>query len=164
MLNVALDRLQKAQDELVAREKLAAMGRLVAGMAHEINTPLGNAITAVTHLIDDSDDFAARFEENKLRRIDLESHLTAVKDDLASAIRNLHRAAELVNLFKQLGVDHASGHFRSFRVREYIDDVIESLRPRLKHLPHHIEVRCPENATLCANHHESYRQFHNARI
>ena len=142
-LNDALQALKDAQGELVRQEKLASLGRLVAGVAHEINTPLGICVTATSHLV----------QELKLTREDLangaldEEGLNTFFDTIDQSLRimttNTQRAAALVRSFKQVAVDQSSGDVRSFNLRKYLDEVLLSLNPKLKGKPITVEIDCP---------------------
>jgi signal transduction histidine kinase len=139
----ALNQLQTAQSELVRQEKLASLGRLVAGVAHEINTPLGICVTATSHLV----------EELRLCRLDLaegtldEDGLTQFFETVDQSLRimttNTQRAAALVRSFKQVAVDQSSDNIRHFNLRKYLDEVLLSLQPKLKGKPIAVKVECP---------------------
>jgi signal transduction histidine kinase len=147
-LNTALTQLQTAQSELVRQEKLASLGRLVAGVAHEINTPLGICVTATSHLV----------EELKLTREDLaggtldEDGLNQFLDIIDQSLRimttNTQRAAALVRSFKQVAVDQSSDNVRSFNLRKYLDEVLLSLQPKLKGKPIEVAVDCPADIQM----------------
>lgn len=124
--------LVETQDSLVQAEKMASLGNLVAGVAHEINTPLGIGITAVSYLQDRAATFEAVLESGALRKSDLQAFVATVKDSASMALQNLHRAADLVRSFKQVAVDQTSEGRRSFELGAMIDEVLTSLKPALK--------------------------------
>ena len=150
-LNDALQALKDAQGELVRQEKLASLGRLVAGVAHEINTPLGICVTATSHLV----------QELKLTREDLangvldEEGLNTFLDTIDQSLRimttNTQRAAALVRSFKQVAVDQSSGDVRSFNLRKYLDEVLLSLQPKLKGKPVKVEIDCPAGIEMMSH-------------
>lgn len=144
----ALQNLKLAQDELLRSEKLAALGSLVAGVAHEINTPLGNTLTAATHLADEGQRFRNQLASGGLRRSDLERFLATEHDITALMLSNMERAVALVQSFKQVAVDQTSDDRRQFDLRTYIDEVVLSLGPRLKGQPHQIQVDCPADIAI----------------
>ncbi len=135
--------LMETQAELVQAERLAGLGGLVAGVAHELNTPIGIAFTAVTHLQDRVAEMDRTIDAGRLTR----SHMGEYQQNLletAQLIRtNIGRAAELVQSFKQVAVDQASAERRPFLLGDYIGEVLQSLAPRLREEPHQIHVDCP---------------------
>ncbi|MBV6321574.1 GAF domain-containing sensor histidine kinase [Duganella violaceipulchra] len=149
-LESALTSLKDAQGELVRQEKLASLGRLVAGVAHEINTPLGICVTATSHLV----------EELKLTREDMaagtldEDGLNQFFDIISQSLRimttNTQRAAALVRSFKQVAVDQSSDDIRSFNLRKYLDEVLLSLQPKLKGKPVAVEIDCDERIEMAS--------------
>ena len=141
-LNSALTALQEAQSELVRQEKLASLGRLVAGVAHEINTPLGICVTATSHLVQElkltREDLAA----GTLDEDGLNSFFDIVDQSLRIMTTNTQRAAALVRSFKQVAVDQSSDEIRSFNLRKYLDEVLLSLQPKLKGKPVAVQIDC----------------------
>ncbi|QGZ42289.1 PAS domain S-box-containing protein [Pseudoduganella flava] len=122
-LAAALEDLRKTQDELVRRDKLAALGSLVAGVAHELNTPIGNSLTIASAMSEHLATLRQRFDAG-LRRSDLEHYLehAAEADDVV--VRNLRRAAALITSFRQVAVDTASSQRRQFRLDEFIAELV----------------------------------------
>jgi signal transduction histidine kinase/ligand-binding sensor domain-containing protein len=149
---VALDnadasaRLKETQKQLFEQESMALLGRLVAGVAHEINTPLGIGITAASHLeglfkvIDDGQGVAAP--------PDVREVLASGRRSIELVLRNLDKAGQLVRTFKQAAVDQSSETKRRVGVSSYLDDVLISLGSRLKKTPHHVEVDCPADLEI----------------
>lgn len=140
--------LKNTKDKLIQSEKLASLGVLVSGVAHEINTPLGVAVTATSYLSDIVESCKAAFESNNLKRKDLENFMRAISDSSGIIMKNLTRAAERVNSFKKLAVDQTSGEKRIFNVKEYLNDILESLHPKLKHTRHLVKIDCPDDIAL----------------
>lgn len=140
--------LSQAMDQLVQREKLASLGSLVAGLAHELNTPIGNALTVSTALGDLHRQFTGLLASGQLKRSALEQFLAENAEAAGLIERNLERAATLISHFKQVAVDQASMRRRRFELGELVQDVLSTLSPRLKRSPHRVEVAVPKGLSL----------------
>jgi two-component system NtrC family sensor kinase len=147
-LQQALDTLKNTQAQLVQSEKMGALGNLVAGVSHEINTPIGVGVTAVTYLEQKVKDFEAIYQSNKMKKSDLDQFLLTIRETADMVQSNLHRASELVRSFKQVSVDQSSEVKRSFALKAYMEDVIVSLRPTLKKTHLHTIVHCNSQLEL----------------
>ncbi len=141
-LQHTLEDLRRTQSQLVLSEKMAALGELVAGVAHEINTPVGVALSAGSTLAEKNRALAARFAQGEMKRSDLSSYLEDSREGTEMILINLNRASELIRSFKMVAVDQVSETRRTFAVKGYIDEVLLSLRPKLKKTEHRIEVVC----------------------
>lgn len=150
-LQQALEHLHLAQDELVRKEKLASLGALVAGVAHEINTPIGVAITAASHLGDHVKRIAKLRQSGQLTASYLENFEAMAIESSSMVLRNLQRADELVRSFKQVAVDQSSDQRRSFNLRDYIEEILLSLQPKLKPTKHEVIVACRDDIVLDTN-------------
>ena len=136
-LLAALENLKLAQGELVRSEKLAALGNLVGGIAHELNTPIGNGVLAVSTLHDQVEDFR-REMAGGLRRSTLDAFIDRVERGSEIAVRNLQRANELITSFKQVAVDQTSAQRRPFILSEVVDEILVTLQPTLKRTPYRV--------------------------
>ncbi len=139
-LSDALQHLQQAQEELLRSEKLAALGAMVAGIAHELNTPIGNSMMAATTLLDHSRQLAGEIEAGSLRRSSLEHFLEHNQTASDILIRNLFRASELISSFKQVAVDQTSEQRRHFELGELVGEILLTLHPTLKKTPISIDT------------------------
>ncbi|MET4390938.1 PAS domain S-box-containing protein [Bradyrhizobium sp. F1.4.3] len=138
----ALQRLKEAQDSLVEAEKLAALGRLVAGVAHEINSPVGTSLTVTSALERKRVKFAAEVARGGLKRSSLNEFLAVVQTASSHLADNLARAAELIQSFKQVAVDQDYLERRSFDPGELTRQVAASLQPELGKSALALNVEC----------------------
>ncbi|PKB24751.1 ATP-binding protein [Janthinobacterium sp. 64] len=130
-LAAALENLSITQEELVRRDKLAALGALVAGIAHELNTPIGNGLVVATTMAERTREIQASFQGG-LRRSELGAYLTQASEADAIMLRNLQRAADLVSSFKQIAVDRASSQRRHFLLRQFVAELMLPMSTPLK--------------------------------
>lgn len=147
-LSQTLDELRNTQGELLRQEKMAALGELVAGVAHEINTPVGVGITAVSFLDQQINDFTKLFAGTSLRKSDVQKFIEACQESSDIINLNLTRAAELVKSFKQVAVDQTAEQERVFNLVEYLRSILLSLHPALKKTQLKVEVQCPSDLLL----------------
>lgn len=134
-LSESLEKLQIAQDELLQSEKLASLGNLVSGVAHEVNTPLGVSITAASHLTSEARQTQRELEQETLTKSDLERFFHECLETGALLSSNLDRAAQLIRSFKQVAVDQTSDEHRVINLRVYVDEILASLKPKYKNTP-----------------------------
>ncbi len=140
-LSEALQTLQTAQRELVESEKLASLGRLVAGVAHELNTPLGNALTVVSALEDRYRQLEGMLTGSvQLRRSTLEELARDTRRGQDILQRNVQKAADLVRDFKQVAIDQTADLRRDFDLGKVVEDVLVMVEPSFKHTPFAIET------------------------
>lgn len=142
------EKLINTQSQLVESEKMAALGNLVAGVAHEINTPLGVSVTAVTTSQHVLDRFKDKVENNNLTRSDMNSFLEKLNKATGLMSNNLIRASELVRQFKLVAVDQSSEEIREFLLSEYLNEVLSSLYPQYKKFQCDIEIDCDAELQL----------------
>ncbi|MES2264610.1 MAG: ATP-binding protein [Pseudomonadota bacterium] len=139
-LQRALEALKATQRELLRSEKMAALGSLVAGVAHELNTPLGNSLTIATALQEFADNSLDELRHGHLRRSALEATLASYVQASGVLTRNLKRAAELVQSFKQVAVDQSANQRRIFDLAVVLEEIIATLEPTYKHSPYRLET------------------------
>ncbi|WP_397572219.1 sensor histidine kinase [Silanimonas sp.] len=139
-LSATVEQLRRAQVELVRSERLASLGSLVAGVAHELNTPLGSALLVATTLGDGIEELRRKLDTGELKRSTLDTFLEQQAEAQALIVRNARRAAELIGRFKQVAVDQTSEQRRRFDLAEVVDEIIGTLQPRLRKTPHQVVV------------------------
>ncbi|OKY25955.1 HAMP domain-containing sensor histidine kinase [Thalassotalea sp. PP2-459] len=144
-LKSSINELNKAQGRLLESEKMAVLGALSAEVSHEINTPIGVSITSVSYLADLLTELNNGIEEQKLSKRSLEDFTQNAGQSVSLLINNLNRASELISSYKQVAVDQTSDKIRQINVAKYLDEIIQSLHPKLKKTNHRIKVNCPEN-------------------
>jgi signal transduction histidine kinase len=147
-LEESLDKLHRTQKEMIHSAKMAALGDLVAGVAHEVNTPIGVCVTASSFLAERTRQLRDLYEKGEMKRSDLEKYLALAEESSASVLTNLERAAELVQSFKKVAADQSSEEKRPFELKSYLEQILVSLRPQFKRTPHAVHMDCPEGLTL----------------
>lgn len=136
--------LKKAQEDLIQSEKLAALGSLVAGVAHELNTPIGNALMAATTLSNDIKELEDALQQG-LRRSVLEGFIDESEESSSILQRNLERAASLISSFRQVAVDRTSSQKRTFNLHQVLLEAITLLQPQLKNTQYKLQLDVPED-------------------
>jgi signal transduction histidine kinase len=140
--------LQLMQTALIENEKLAALGGLVAGIAHEINTPVGVTMVAASQLDESTAAIREAFATGTMRRDDLDRYLETTRETVTLISANARRAGELVQSFKQVAVDQVGDERRPFDLAEYLHEIVLSLRPQLKRSQVSVGVDCPERIVV----------------
>lgn len=124
--------LEHAQEEIIQTEKLASLGRVVAGVAHELNTPIGNALTVASTIQSDLAELKAEMANGSLRRSSMLQFVERADEGLALSMNNLQRAAHLISDFKQVAVDQTSDQRRKFDLAEVTSEVLNMLNPTIR--------------------------------
>jgi signal transduction histidine kinase len=136
------------QSELQRNEKMASLGRLVAGIAHEINTPIGIGVTATSTLHSEIKLVLAELTEGKLGKNRLQQFLHSARENVMVTERNLLRAAELIKSFKEIAVDQNSDVRRWINVNDYLNEILLNLSPSVKHTPYRWQSQCPQDLLI----------------
>jgi len=144
-----IETLNRAKEDLVSSEKLAALGALVAGIAHELNTPIGNSMMAASTLSDITRRFAKDCIEG-IRRSDLNLYLESVAEAGEILLRNLNRAGDLVVSFKQVAVDRETSQGRRFMLADVVGEILLMLQPRIKKTPFVILQDIPKDIEMAS--------------
>ena len=146
-LSSTLETLRLAKDQLVQSEKLAALGALVAGVSHELNTPIGNGLTVASALEHRVEVFTQLMDAG-MRRSDLQSFVDETRFAAEIITRNLSRAGHLVSSFKQVAVDQTSSQRRSFSLVSLVSEIVLTLNAVIKKYSCQITVQIPPNIVL----------------
>ncbi len=147
-LQQALDHLKQTQEHLLQSEKLAALGGLVAGVAHELNTPIGNTLTTASTLLDHVRSMLVASESGTLRKTQLTDFLANSREAAELIQRNADRASQLITSFKQVAVDQTSMLRRRFTLAEVVTDAVSMVALNLKRQPIQIDLQVPDSIEL----------------
>jgi signal transduction histidine kinase len=139
-LEQAFTSLRNMQQDLIRSEKMAALGSLVGGIAHELNTPIGNSITMGSSLLAETNLMLAEVQTGQVRLQTAKNHLEDIGMGIEVLMRNLERAAELVSSFKQVAVDRATDQVRRFDVKHALEEIVLTLWPLIRGTPYRLEL------------------------
>ncbi len=147
-LKKSMEKLERTQEYLIESEKLASLGGLVAGVAHEINTPVGLSLTGITHFSDITKKLKEDYEKENLSEDEFVKYIK-VSNNLAHTIQiNLEKTAELVKSFKQVAVDQSMEEIREVLIDEYIEQIVTSLQSKLKQYKVNVSINCPKKLVI----------------
>lgn len=147
-LSQALDQLKATQNQLIESKKMASLATLVAGVAHEINTPIGTALMSASFLENETKVFVNNWEEGKLKRSQLQEYLDNAAESSQLIMNNLQRAGELVQSFKKVAVEQTKADRRYFALKPYLEEVLHNLDPHLKQTKHKLTVEGDDTITI----------------
>lgn len=143
-----INELNETQSRLVKADKMANLGELVAGVTHEINTPIGVGFTSVSHLEEITKKIKKSYADDEMTQEAFESYLKSTEDLSKMIYLNLQRASKLISSFKEVAVDQTHDEKRVFKIKEYLDEVIFSLNYVIKKTHLEVKLVCDENLTL----------------
>ncbi|MCW3173258.1 sensor histidine kinase [Shewanella subflava] len=147
-LQQALNTLQQAQKKLINSEKMASLGALVAGISHEINTPIGIAVTISSTFESRVKEFVTQARTGQLNLSDLEMFEQESLEGLVIMQKALNRAAELIHSFKQVAIDQSSNQRRSFLLDEMLNEVFNTLKHQIKRSTYTVSIDCPADIMM----------------
>jgi PAS domain S-box-containing protein len=147
-LKKSLSTLEKTQNQMIQSERMAAIGNMVAGIAHEINTPIGIGVTEASFLTEITNETITLFDSDKLTHKHFQKYLQKSKESSDAILRNLSRSADLIRNFKQVAVDQNIVELRKFNLKSYLDGILLSLKSEIKHTNHKITLVCPEDLMI----------------
>lgn len=143
-----LEELKLTQEQLVEKEKMAALGHLVSGIAHEINTPIGVSVTTVSHLKGKISAFIKEFEVNAMTKTSFKEFIAFLKETSNIVSENLDKASKLITSFKQIAVDQTYYKNTKFNLKNYLETNIVSLKHELKKWDYDIVINCDDALIL----------------
>ena len=147
-LKNSVQELNKAKERLIDSEKMAILGKLSAEISHEINTPIGVSITSTSYLSDLLSSLQYDIHNQKLTKRSLDDFANNADQSLRLLLNNLNRASDLITSYKQVAVDQTSDKTRKINIAQYLNEIIQSLHPKLKKTKHTIKVNCADNIDI----------------
>jgi two-component system NtrC family sensor kinase len=147
-LHNTLEHLRNTQSQLIESKKLSSLGAMVAGVAHEINTPIGLCITTHSFIQEMFKEMRQRFEDNSISKSNFTEFMTNMEESVDILSKNLERAARLVKSFKLVSEDQTGEAARKFNLKEYIQEILSTLQPKLKMTQHLVNIQCASDIDM----------------
>lgn len=143
-----LGELRETQAQLVESERFASMGGMMSGLAHEINGPIGIAVTALSSLEGRAEECCEKFKRGEMDNETCERFLDFLREATGISLRNLQNAAQLIRSFKEVTVDRSTGDIRRINLKNYLNEILEYMRPMYKRSGHQIQLQCPDSISI----------------
>ncbi|WP_108061663.1 ATP-binding protein [Poseidonibacter lekithochrous] len=147
-LEESLIDLQQTQQKLIESEKLSALGNLVSGIAHEVNTPLGNAITGSSVITKETQALVEEFNDGTLKKSTMQRRLDVINETSSLLSRTLHYASGLIKSFKQISVDQVTNDIREIQIKDYIEEVFLTNHNKLKLVPAKVTIEANDDLVI----------------
>lgn len=147
-LILSIKELNIAKERLLETEKMASLGQLSAEVSHEVITPIGISITSSTYLLEQISTLKQTLDQNKMSKRSIENFINNATRSTELLTNNLYRASELLVSFKHIAVDQTNDKIRMINISKYIDEIIQSLHPKLRKTAHSINVNCDKNIEI----------------
>ncbi len=147
-LEKSFEEIEKTQEHLIQTEKMASLGSLVAGIAHEINTPIGLGITSMTHFTLQTKKLMKLYEDENMAQEDFEKYVESADKLAQVTYENLKRAAELINSFKQISIDQTNEYQRKFNIMNYTQETLLSMHNKIKSTNIEVKVNCSDDLEI----------------
>lgn len=140
--------LKQTQQKLIESEKLSALGNLVSGIAHEVNTPLGNAITGSSIITKETQALVDEFDNGTLKRSTMEKRINVINESSSLLSKTLHYASGLIKSFKQISVDQVTNDIREIKIKDYIEEVFLTNHNKLKLVPVKVVIKADDKLII----------------
>lgn len=147
-LEKSLSIIKETQAQLIENEKLSALGGLVAGVAHEINNPIGVTLTAASFLEESTSHILQKVNNNALKKSDFTRYIEQAGQSTRSIILGINRASDIIQSFKSIAVDQLAEEKRKFNLHQILNDILTSLHHKIKKTKHTVSLNCPKNLEI----------------